>query len=374
MSISDPFHKIRCPFCSEEYHLGDCAIYSETSGTIMRAAPQTTMQRAMSRFVVKSLEGKKYTLARATRVCPKCQMRLPFNIEYVDENISIAVIGDSFSGKSHFIAAAIKQIKDGYIPPAFGLASFTASTSEIEDQYRSNYFDPLFKYGEPLKYTPSAKQPLSDPLIYEMLVAGKRVNLLIYDASGEDVALIDTRIQNKPHILNAQAMIFLADPWAMPGFVDQLAHHLRPSSSNMTGRKSTDVLNSVIQVFKRASNQTRETQFDLPVAIALSKSDLIPFVRTRSMDPRYPALADPQYPSLLTRRESEGIHAIVKQFLIEVGEGALIGMEQTLEKVNFSAISATGASLNDQGKYTHVEPHRCLDPLFWVLRELDVVN
>jgi hypothetical protein len=376
MGIIDPFHKIRCPFCSEENHLGDFAVYSETSSAVMHAAPQGSWQRIWSRVWVRPLEGRKYTLARALRQCPNpyCGKRLPFNIEYVDDNITIAVIGDSFSGKSHFIAAAIKQIKDGQVPPELGLAGFTASASGIEDIYKNNYFDPLFKRGEPLALTPFANKPLDDPLIYEMLIAGKRINLLIYDASGEDVALIDTRVQNKPHILNAQAMIFLADPWSMPGFVDQLAHHLRPETRYLTGRRSTDVLTGVIRIFQRASNQLRETQFSLPVAVALSKSDLIPYLRTRSGDPRYPALADTQYRSTLNRSESDAIHGIVRQLLLEVGESALAAMEQTIERVNFSAISATGASLNDQGRYTQVEPHRCLDPLFWVLRELEVVE
>ncbi len=376
MALSDPFRKIRCPFCSEEYYLGDFAIFSETSGTILHPAPQNPWQRLGSRVWVRSLEGRKYTLARAARQCPNpiCGKRLPFNIEYVDENIPIAVIGDSFSGKSHFIAAAIKQLKDGVVPPELGLTGFTASASGIEDRYRYYYYEPLFKEGKALPLTPSAQKPLDDPLIYEMAIAEKRINLLIYDASGEDVANIDTRVQNKPHILNAQAMIFLADPWSMPGFVDQLAHHLRPDPKYLTGRRSTDVLNGVVSIFKRASNQIKAPLFSLPVAIALSKSDLIPFVRTRSGDPRYSALADPQYMSKLTRSESYGIHLVVRQLLLEMGEVALVSMEQSFERVDFSAITATGSSLNEHGRYAQVEPHRCLDPLFWVLRELGIVE
>lgn len=376
MALSDPFRKIRCPFCSEEYYLGDFAVFSETSGTIIHPAPQNPWQRLGSRVWVRSLEGRKNTLAGALRQCPNpiCGKRLPFNIEYVDDNIPIAVIGDTFSGKSHFIAAAIKQLKDGKIPPELGFSGFTASASGIEDRYKQDYFDPLFKRGEPLPGTVPAVNPLSDPLIYEMAIADKKINLLIYDAAGADVANIDTRVKNKPHILNAQAMIFLADPWSMPGFVDQLAHHLRPDPKFLTGRISADVLRRVVDVYKRASNQVRAPLFSLPVAIALSKSDLIPFVRTRSGDLRYLALADPQYPSKLTRSESYGIHLVVRQFLLEVGETSLVSMEQTFEKIDFSAITATGSSLNEHGRYAQVEPHRCLDPLFWVLRELGIVE
>lgn len=376
MGFTDPFRKLNCPFCSEEYHLGDFGIYSERDGSVMHAPPQDFWPRVASRFWVRPLAGRKNVLAQALRQCPNpnCQKRLPFNIEYVEDNITIAVIGDSFSGKSHYIATTIKQLKDGQIPPELGLSNFAASASGIDDRYRNDYYDPLFKRGEPLQTTHQATNPVDDPLIYEMCIASKRVNFLFYDASGEDIANIDTRVQNKPHILNARAIIFLADPWSMPGFVNQLAHHLRPDPRYLTGRTATDVLNRVIGVFKRASNQMRETQFSLPVAIAFSKSDLIPYLRTRSNDPRYLALADLQYPSRLNSKESDDIHAVVRQLLLEVGENSLVAMENTIARLNFSAISATGSSLNDQGKYSQIEPNRCLDPLFWVLRELKVVE
>ncbi len=97
----DGFRKIRCPFCAKEYRLGEFAIYSETAGAVAKEAPKTTWQRFTSGVRVQPLEGKENTLARNLRQCPNCGGVLPFNIEYVEDNITIAVIGDSYSGKSH---------------------------------------------------------------------------------------------------------------------------------------------------------------------------------------------------------------------------------------------------------------------------------
>jgi GTPase SAR1 family protein len=370
----DGLRKIRCPFCSNEYRLSEFAIYSENTGMVAKAAPKTILGRVGSTIITTPLGGKKNTLARNLRRCPNpnCLKTLPLNIEYVDQNITIAIIGDTSSGKSHFIAAMIKLLKERQLPPYIGLAGFNAASSEIDAHYRHDYFDPLFGRNEPLPRTPAATDPLDNPLIYEMRFGERRINLIIYDASGEDIANIDANVTNKPSILNAQAMIFLADPWSMPGFYNQLAHHLRPSV--FTRRLSADILNSVIEVFKRASNRSQEISFSLPVAIALSKSDLIPYVVTRSNNPLYRALADRQYPGNLDRAESEGIHNVVRQLLQEVDEHSLVLMEQILEHVNFSAISATGTSLDGSGKYPQIAPHRCLDPLFWVLRELEIVS
>ena len=239
----DGFRKIRCPFCANEYRIGDFAIFSETTGSIMREAPKTRLQRLTSGVRPQSLEGKNSTLAQMLRQCPNstCQGLLPLNIEYVDDNITIAVIGDSYSGKSHFIAAAIQQLRERRLPPELGLLGFNASSSKIEGLYNNSYFEPLFKHNQQLLSTQAAVRPLDEPLIYEMRFANKRINLLIYDASGEDIAQIDTRVPNKPHILNAQAMIFLADPWSMPGFVNRLAHHLQPNPAAITGRISADI-------------------------------------------------------------------------------------------------------------------------------------
>ncbi len=370
----DGLRKIRCPFCAKEYRIGEFAVYSETDNSITKESPKGVWQQFTATVRTPQLEGKANTLARNRRKCPNCGKLLPFNIEYVDQNITIAIIGDSYSGKSHFIAAAIKQMKERRgIPAYIGLSGFNAADSAIEDHYRRDYYDPLFKRNEPLALTASALNPLDEPLIYEMRIGERRINLLIYDASGEDIAQIDSRVSNKPHILNAQALIFLADPCSMPDFVNQLAHHLRPEPKGITGRLSADVLNIVVEIFKRASGSTRDAQFSFPVAVALSKSDLIPYVVTRSGNPLYQALADPQYASQLTREESDGIHNVVRQLLLEVGETSLVSMEQSVERLNFSAISATGTALDSSGRYPQVLPHRCLDPLFWVLRELDVI-
>ncbi len=371
--VFDGFRKIICPFCAKEYRLGDLEMYSQVTRTVIKEAPKNRLESLWAGFRPGTLEGKENVVARKLRRCPNCHTTLPPNIEYVDQNIIIAVIGDGYSGKSHFIAAAIQQLKEGNIPPEIGLLGFSAASSETEDTYRNKYYDPLFQRNEQIPGTPIATKPLDEPLIYEMRFVDKRVNLLIYDAAGADIRQIDVTVPNKPHILNAHALIFLADPWSMPGFVNQLAHHLRPDPKLLSGRTPAEVLNNVIEVFKRALGQSRDALFSLPVAIVVPKSDLIPYVITRSGDSRYSALPDTRYRSQLNRGESEGIHLVVRQLLLEIGQSQLVAMERSIERLNFSAITATGTASDSNGKYLQpITPHRCLDPIFWILRELEV--
>jgi hypothetical protein len=96
-------------------------------------------------------------------------------------------------------------------------------------------------------------------------------------------------------------------------------------------------------------------------------------VITRSGDSRYSALPDTRYRSQLNRSESEGIHLVVRQLLLEIGQSQLVAMERSIERLNFSAITATGTASDSNGKYLQpITPHRCLDPIFWILRELEV--
>lgn len=47
-------------------------------------------------------------------------------------------------------------------------------------------------------------------------------------------------------------------------------------------------------------------------------------------------------------------------------------MEREIERIHFFAVTATGSMPDSQGMYRQIMPHRCLDPLFWILRELGI--
>src|SRR5947209_3546913 len=96
-----PFTKILCPSCFEESYLGDCRIVSGiTPGKVLTDPSKTVF----ARMHIQPLDGPFYTKELAHRECPHCRYLLPFNIERVP-NISIVIVGDNSSGKSHYIAA-----------------------------------------------------------------------------------------------------------------------------------------------------------------------------------------------------------------------------------------------------------------------------
>jgi len=100
--------KRTCPVCIEPFYPGHCEIRSGNSGDVLKAAPVNWREKALARILPVPLEGRRYVQEGAYRQCPKCNYRLPRNMEIAD-NVNIVVAGDTFSGKTHYIAAIINE-------------------------------------------------------------------------------------------------------------------------------------------------------------------------------------------------------------------------------------------------------------------------
>src|SRR6185437_16209062 len=100
------------------------------------------MQQHLARMFPVRLDGA-YALELACRKCPHCGYLLPPNIERV-ENLNIVVVGDTFSGKSHYIAALIHLIQRGELQRADRYSRFDCLTQEVERIYIRDFLQPLF--------------------------------------------------------------------------------------------------------------------------------------------------------------------------------------------------------------------------------------
>src|ERR1700730_5584587 len=112
MPFVSPTFRIRCPYCRNSFHPGDCAIYSTSNpGKILRRPPMAnTGEYVKSRTWIEELTGPEFTTEMAVRQCPSCSQLLFEGIETCD-NINIAIIGDANSGKTHYIATLIDQLR-----------------------------------------------------------------------------------------------------------------------------------------------------------------------------------------------------------------------------------------------------------------------
>ena len=79
------------------------------------------------------------------------------------------------------------------------------------------------------------------------------------------------------YVLNASAIIFLVNPQVVPGIASKLPDHLKRRPGRVLERTS-DVLNRVIQTFERGLGVEPGATLYTPIAITISKSDLLKFV------------------------------------------------------------------------------------------------
>ncbi len=375
-----PFHQSLCPYCFNHIWLGDCEVVSSiTKGKKIDGSPGR-LTRALHRFWIPSLTGHKYAEELACRQCPQCHNLLPHNLEYMDNEV-IAMVGGWSSGKSHYIAALIKQFEKDRVRDRVNCEQFRPLSKEVEDEYAQKYYRPLFQDKVMLPGTQRIRRdeekPLI-PLIYTLVFRSKedprrarRVNLILFDGAGEDIQDQHVLAQSLRYIANASAIIFLVDPLALPTLVKQLPKQLRREK---LGKDPSQILEEVIgQLQRELGIRPGEKTLPVPIAITLAKSDLMQYV-----------IEDPDSPPLFlqemaandgfSRATFDVINKEVKA-LIECYDGrAILQSSRAFETVGFCAVSATGGAPDENGKFQYVTPRRCTDPLIWVLWQMGVLE
>jgi GTPase SAR1 family protein len=382
MGITDTFYiKRTCPNCIKEFYPGDCDIVSATidpstgTHTILKAAPKSVFLRNFARINPEPITGE-YVLQLGRRKCVHCGYLLPSNIEQV-ENINIAIVGDTFSGKSHYIGALIYQIQQGELQRADRYARFDCKTQDVEQDYRREIINPLFIDKQRLSATQAAVDSNRAPLIYELILSpspehpSRRINLVLYDASGEDFAIKERMVQFSRYVFHADAIVFLADPTSMPEVYKLLPAFLQNKSAQ--GRSSSSVLNSIIGLIEDYQGRGAGARLArTPIAITVTKSDLLKQLTT--IQQQYHFLKKAVYNGTINLPDLDAVDREVRQFLEEYKELTLLQSTQNFSKVRFFATSATGFAPDKNGKYPDVDPCRCLDPILWILYELDILH
>ena len=368
--LVNPFHKCICPSCGETFYPGNSAIVSKSGDVIVDAQPGF-----FARAFITPLEGNEFTRVLALRQCPHCKGKLPRNVESA-QSYTIAIVGDSVSGKSHYIASCIHQLKQDYALQVIGCNSIIGH-GDTDTRYFRDYYKPIYIDKQKILGTnPGQKY---DPLIYELvfpersaLQPAKSVNLLFYDLSGEDIVEQEAMVEYSYYILNASAIIFLADPIQMPGIVNILPKHLKPTPDQVRQLSTSEVLNRVLQTFRQHLGLRAGQKLRTPVAITVSKSDLLKFAAKGRQSPLF--LNDNFYTNRLDVPKFDYISNEVQALLRDLGDRVLLRSSELFENASFFAVSATGWPPDDQGKFPPLEPLRCLDPLLWALWKLGIIN
>jgi hypothetical protein len=389
-----------CPHCFEKFRVADCAVVRTTPepvnfrivvGTVEQAAPDGLRKRVVAGWRLRRLRGPRDNRERLRRQCPVCLQALPLDIER-GVNRVIGLIGPSHAGKSHYIAAVIHLMKDEGALAGLGLENLVPLDETINERFKSEYAYPLFERKVEIRPSESAQAldggapQKSLPLLYTAVFrrpgrlgpfyweATREVNLLMYDAPGEQLASPTERQAYYRYVLNSEALIFLIDPQTLPNAAYQLKLLAKQAGRNV--QQPQDFLEGIL--FDLVQQYGIEVSQKLPVTVAftLAKLDLI-----EAYTPQY--MLGGQRPSELPLEhydegyqpdEAEAIRRLAKTLLRGAAGGGLVSLGARFRAHECFAVSATGRG-STKGSFgpADIEPQRVLEPLVWMLWKLDLI-
>ncbi len=354
--------------------------------------------RFFARLRIQRLDGPMYTEHRACRSCPRCQKFLPYGFE-IDPSFNIALVGNNISGKTHYLAALLHQLKNGELAQGGDVyVNFTPLNKEAEQKFYE-YDQRLFKERKGLDNTPRYTQPIHqnkvammEPLIFRLEIGYQEqrqpirnvMNLVFYDISGEDISKPNVMSQFLWPISEAQGIIYVADPLQMENIVagilaeqpsNQQAQNVQKILGGML--KVHEVLDNIIQVFMRYNKLSSRNSVTTPIAIMLSKSDVLDTIAQKHHFQDAIFLKNGTYYGTTDPGDIATVNKDVQLLLRQFKEQRLIHASLRFLHVSFFATSATGCAPSDTGKYLEykeVKPRRCLDPLIWLLWKLSPSN
>lgn len=382
-----PTYRIQCNYNPHTFHPSDCYVYSTTtSGKVLRTPPaRGTFEYYLSRFMVEELNGPEFVREGARRACPYCNQLM--HEDDIHRSVNIAIVGDSYTGKTHYIAVLIDQLQKGMLMQGkHGSASIVSLSTQTDQIYKDDYHDPILRDKKEAKGTSRGRydangQPIiKPPLTYQLTIRDnttgfvRSVNLILYDIAGADIADQTSLVQFGEHILRADAILYFADPMTMDFVRNHLPSHLQPDMTKVSARTPHTVLQNMMKRFEEYKRIPPGGDVDIPTAIILSKSDLLRFTIPVPQHQYVSFFQKVVYDGTAHQKDFLQVNQDVQTCLEFYNERALLNEGARFTNVNFFAIAATGNPADSNGEYTSIDPLRCLDPFIWALSQLDCID
>ncbi|CAI7977799.1 MULTISPECIES: hypothetical protein [unclassified Parafrankia] len=337
--------EVRCPICLDVFDWDETDLFTFRDGA----------------YVPLDLSGVGDPVKRndemigAYRRCPNPSADmaerhyLPISYASYGPPLVIGFIGRTESGKSHLLAAIVSEIERGGLGPL----GFTAVPvdEEAHRAYWRQYVASLVDEGRAIEHTARVQSDAMVTFTDALVVSdGRRQRAVaFFDVAGDDLV---ARTRSMRFVLALDALIFVVDP-------EYALRQNAPSDGDATFET----------VMARLRAQPGLTD-RLPVALAVSKSDLYRFEQPAARWYRRPSLSaylDGRAEPTEIRDESRDAYA----FLYARGARAWLRPFETFRRATLHFVSATGskAVTDDRGDTFDkvfprgVRPRRVLDPL-----------
>ena len=370
--------RIHCPFCLEQINVIDLKL---SCASCKKDIPHkaTLWEKWGILSPPKRLECPDCHQTSSSRRCPKCNQELPYSIDELPD-LSIAIVGAQDSGKSHYIAMLIKQLRE-----QSEYFSLRALNDETSDRYEHQFYNPLFIKRTVIDKTQSgqAQKSVTRPLLYLLKCKRKRKNILLafFDSAGEDLENGDRMELVNRYICSASGIICLLDPLQLEAVRRTLSNcildkDLPEKNKNIKdlelNKLIVDNVTKLIRNDRYYSGRNYSDDIDIPLAVTLSKTDAL------ISETNYPLLFDHSSPlymdglhkGALSKSDFTRINSLIYDW-IKTADENVIKAAGNYKSVGFFGFSALGTQAQHNGNARTLtctpRPCRVLDPFMWIL-------
>lgn len=380
--LRNRFRKQVCPYCFEEYRIRETPF--RCASPTGRCTPEVDEIRKrlwedaipMGRVLeptgrlVHEMRCPTCSQISRKRLCPHCHMELPHTTGKFD-NLIFAVIGAKESGKSHYIAVLIDQLRKN-VGPGMDMLLEPLDDTTVK-RYRETFHDPLFRDGKVIHGTVSAlaDRKVQIPLVYSLTFGGrgpfggrhiaKAVTLVFFDTAGEDLDDENTMAMVNKYIYRSDGIILLLDPLQLPWVRDQLgAGTPLPSENTETG----DIITRVSRLILNGRDLAPDAMVPTPLAVAFSKFDAVePLV-----DLQLQLNAEPHHNGAYDVADFTAVDAEMRSLLAQWDSDLIPHQVKTrFKRFGFFGLSALGCNPHGDQKVPLLLPRRVEDPFLWLL-------
>lgn len=315
---------------------------------------------------VTSANCPRCTKKTTTRACPICHSELPYGIDR-SPGKTIAIIGAKESGKSHYIAVLIQQIRQ--LAYMFGW-SMHAMNDETIRLYETRFHQPLYKRKETIRATAAADIDAHKPLFYSLRFRNldETITLVFFDTAGENLDSESRISKVNRYIYNAAGIILLLDPLQLPRVRARLPEEALPRENSETGL----ILQRTANVIRTGTGTSPGKKIKIPLALTFSKMDALKPV----LGSEAPLYLPSEHRGGVSLADFKRIDRFVGNWVDYLDEnGSMHKGLNAFENISFFGMSALGCNPQASQKLDHVpRPIRVEDPFLWILHQYGLLG
>lgn len=307
------------------------------------------------------------------RVCPFCHNMIPPGADDL-ENKLFVILGSKGSGKSHYLAVLINQLKENISKEFNGV--LIAATDSTALRYRDIYYHRLFIEKKKLSPTKSLfmSSECCDPMIFHFrLFDGsnpKVYTLIFFDVSGDDLISSEKMISSNisSFIYKASGIIYIIDPLQIKYINDRIKMNNKPPPDPDV----SDILGNICRVIRTNLNIKPKDRIDIPLAVCMSKSDIL--FRSSINEEENKVLFDissslytPRGYGYYDKENFEQIDIELKEYFERCIGRNFIQMVNEFKRHCYFAVSAIGYNPINGDLLHGIYPMRVEDPFIWMI-------